>query len=105
MMRRTTIVTLLLAAVMSVALFFLKYEVTGLEDQLDGLNHSIDQDRETMHVLQAEWGHLNEIERVRALSHRYLDLGPTPPSRLVTLDQLPAEGVVPAPPVPNGTRK
>lgn len=104
-MRRTTIVTLLVAAVMSVALFFLKYEVTGLVDQLDGLNHSIDQDRETMHVLQAEWGHLNEIDRVRALSHHYLDLGPTPASRLVTLDQLPAEGVEPAPSVPNGTRK
>src|SRR4051812_29406728 len=105
-MRRTTIVTLLVAAVMSVALFFLKYEVTGLEDQLDSLNRSIDQNRETMHVLQAEWGHLNEIERVRSLSHRYLDLGPTPASRLVTLEQLPAEGVIAAPPAPvAGVRK
>jgi cell division protein FtsL len=89
-MRQTTIFTLLVAAVMSVALFFLKYEVTHLEEELDRLNRSIDQHQEAMHVLRAEWGHLTEIERVRALSHRYLDLGPTNPIRIVTIDELPA---------------
>jgi len=88
-MRQTTIFTLLVAAVMSVALFFLKYEVTHLEEELDKLNRTIDQNQEAMHVLRAEWSYLTDIERVRALSHRYLDLGPTNPIRIVTIDDLP----------------
>mgnify|MGYP003348727300 CR=1 FL=1 len=47
-------------------------------------------DHEAIHVLKAEWGHLNEIERVRSLSTRYLDLRPTSPARIVTLDELPS---------------
>ena len=88
-MRQTTIFTLLVAAVMSVALFFLKYEVTHLEEELDALNRAIDANHEAMHVLRAEWGHLTEIERVRALAQRHLDLGPTHPLRIVTIDELP----------------
>ena len=88
-MRRTTIFTLLIAVMMSIALFFLKYEVTHLEEELDHLNKAIDSNHEVMHVLRAEWSHLNDIERVRSLSHRYLELGPTSPLRIVTVDQLP----------------
>ena len=90
MMRQTTIFTLLVAAVMAVSLFFLKYEVTNLEQQLESLNKSIVADHEAIHVLKAEWSHVNEIGRVRELSHRYLDLGPTNPLRIVTIDELPA---------------
>ncbi len=90
MMRQTTVFTLLVAAVMAVSLFFLKYEVTNLEQQLDGLNRSIIADHDAIHVLKAEWSHLNEIERIRTLSHRYLELGPTNAARIVTIDELPA---------------
>ena len=89
MMRQTTIFTLLIAAVMAVSLFFLKYEVTNLEQQLEGLNKSIVADHEAIHVLKAEWSHVNEIGRVRELSQRYLELGPTSPARIVTIDELP----------------
>lgn len=88
-MRQTTIFTLLIAAVMAVSLFFLKYEVTNLEQQLEGLNKSIVADHEAIHVLKAEWSHVNEIDRVRQLSQRYLDLSPTKPARIVTIDELP----------------
>lgn len=105
-MRQTTIFTLFVAAVMSVALFFLKYEVTNLEEELDTLNRAIDSNHEAMHVLRAEWSHLNDIERVRVLSHRYLELGPTSPLRIVTIDDLPpapeaaAEAAPPRPQAP-----
>ena len=88
-MRQTTAFTLFIAAVMAVSLFFLKYEVTNLEQELESLNRKIVADHEAIHVLKAEWSHLNEIERVRELSQRYLDLAPTSPARIVTLDELP----------------
>jgi hypothetical protein len=89
-MRQTTIFTLLIAAVMCVSLFFLKYEVTNLDQQLEGLNRNIVSDHDAIHVLKAEWAHLNEVERVRSLSQRYLDLSPTSPAHIVTLDELPS---------------
>ena len=81
-MRQATIITLLVAAMMSVALFFLKYEVNGLESQLGELNRAIVSDRESIHVLQAEWSHLNDIQRLKALAERHLNLSPTDPAQL-----------------------
>ncbi len=83
-MRQATIITLLVAAMMSVALFFLKHEVNGLESQLGELNRAIMSDRESIHVLQAEWSHLNDIQRLKALAERHLNLSPTDPAQLRT---------------------
>jgi hypothetical protein len=88
-MRQITAFTLFVAAIMAVSLFFLKYEVTNLESELEGLNKKIVADHEAIHVLKAEWGHLNDVERVRELSARFLDLAPTSGARIVTLDELP----------------
>ena len=68
-MRQTTIFTIFLAAVMSIALFYLNFEVAGLEDELDSLNKTIMSDRETIHVLKAEWSHLNDIDRPVSYTH------------------------------------
>jgi len=76
-MRQTTIFTLLLAAIMSVALFYLKYEVTDLEQELDILNKAIVTDQEAIHVLNAEWSHLNDVARIQDLAKRYLKMIPT----------------------------
>ena len=81
-MRQATIITLLVAAMMSVALFFLKYEVNGLESELGELNRGIVSDRESIHVLQAEWSHLNDIQRLKALAERHLNLSPMDPAQL-----------------------
>lgn len=81
-MRQATIITLLVAAMMSVALFFLKYEVNGLESELGDLNRGIVSDRESIHVLEAEWSHLNDIQRLKDLAERHLNLRRTDPAQL-----------------------
>jgi len=81
-MRQTTIITIAIAAVMSIALFYLKFEVTNLEDELDSLNQSIISDRESIHVLKAEWSHLNDVNRLRDLAERYLEMQPTEPVQI-----------------------
>ena len=92
-MRQTTIFTLLLAAIMSVALFYLKYEVTDLEQDLRTLNKAIKTDRETIHVLNAEWSHLNDATRIKDLAKRYLKLNPTDPRQIKSTKDL-ADGLV-----------
>jgi len=87
-MRQTTILTLLLAAVMSVALFYLKYEVTDLEQELDVLNRAIVSDQEGIHVLKAEWSHLNDVARIKDLASRYLEMKPTEPTQIRSVEDL-----------------
>lgn len=88
-MRHTTLFTLLVAAFMSIALFYLKYEVSSLESELSFLNRAITDDREAIHVLKAEWSHLNDSYRLRDLAARHLKMAPTLPEQIVTADGLP----------------
>jgi cell division protein FtsL len=87
-MRQTTIFTLLLASIMSVALFYLKYEVTDLEQHLNNLNKAIVTDQKSIHVLNAEWSHLNDISRIKDLAERYLKMNPTKPNQIKSAKDL-----------------
>ena len=87
-MRQTTIFTLILAAIMSVALFYLKYEVTDLEQDLDALNKAIIADQEAIHVLNAEWSHLNDVARIKDLAKRHLKMIPTDPKQIKSVNDL-----------------
>ena len=89
MVRHATLLFLLLAGALSLALFALKYEVQDLEDELTGLNHSIMADTQAIHVLEAEWSHLNDPARLRVLSERHLRLDTVDPAQLGTFDDLP----------------
>ncbi|MDA0238792.1 MAG: hypothetical protein O3A84_02045 [Proteobacteria bacterium] len=90
-MRQTTIFTLLVAAIMGVAVFYLKYEVTDLEAELERLNHMIVSDREAVHVLKAEWSHLNNADRIKGLADKYLQMDATRPAQLIQPDEVPIE--------------
>ena len=102
-MRHTTLLFLLLAGALSVALFSVKYQVQDLEEELIDLNKTIIGERQAIHVLQAEWSHLNNPERLGKLAERHLGMKPASPSQLASFKdverlQLPVdpEGEIPA---------
>jgi cell division protein FtsL len=76
MIRRSTFFATTLAASIGVALFVVKYQVQDLEDQLTMIDHKIVSERQTIHVLKAEWSHLNEPERLRRLATSHLGMVP-----------------------------
>ena len=78
-----------LVFVVAIALFVLKYEVQGLEDELAVRQDEIDQHTQAIHVLEAEWSFLNDPSRLRRLGADHLQLAPVPPSRIVSIDALP----------------
>ena len=88
-MRPAAFVSLLLAGVISLALFALKDQVQDLEDELVELNRGIFADEEAIHVLKAEWSHLNDPQRLRALARRHLGMKPVTPDQLATIADLP----------------
>lgn len=75
MMRPTMVLIVLLAASLSLTLFVVKYQVQDMEDQLTSLNRSITEDKQAIHVLNAEWSHLNDPDRLKNLAVRYLGFG------------------------------
>lgn len=89
MIRRSTILTLLVAIGLGFGLFRLTYEVQTLEGELNRLNRAIAAEREATHVLQAEWSYLNEPTRLEALSKKYLGLHAAQDVRVRVFAELP----------------
>ena len=89
MMTRSTMAWIALSAIAGVALFGVTYRVQALEEELARVNREILQERETLHVLRAEWSYLNEPGRLSALTRRYLELAPLQASQMAEIDDLP----------------
>ena len=96
-MRQTTFITLFCAAFLSIALFYLKYEVSELDQELNFLNRAIVEDQEAIHVLKVEWSHLNDIYRLEDLAERHLKMRPTEPAQITTAEKLAPRPTAPRP--------
>lgn len=89
MIRHTTVLAIILAAALSVVLFGVKYQVQDLEGELTRIEREILGEERAIHVLRAEWSHLNAPERLRQLAARHLDLSPVTAHQLVNFEDLP----------------
>jgi cell division protein FtsL len=87
-MRQTTMLFVLLAGALSLALFSVKYQVQDLEGELANLNRSIKAEQQAIRVLKAEWSHLNNPERLRGLAERHLGLDQVRPDQMQTLQNI-----------------
>ena len=80
--------SLIIAA--SYAMFHISYEVEQVEAELRSLNRQTLAEQEAIHVLKAEWSHLNRPEYLRELSATMLPHLQDPKvSQIGTLDQVP----------------
>lgn len=84
MMRRSTLLVLCASLIIGLALFRLKYKVMSLEYHHSQIKKSIHENQETLHVLRAEWAHLNDPKRLQELSEKYLDINALQSSQLVS---------------------
>ncbi|MFM7344312.1 MAG: hypothetical protein ACKO1J_02950 [Tagaea sp.] len=90
MSRFVTFVWIAIAGLGALALYQLKHEVIALEKELARLNREIVREQESIHVLRAEWSHVNRPERLQALARRHLDLEPMSPRQFGRMDAAPA---------------
>lgn len=87
--RQATALCLLLAVALAVVMLTVAHQVQGLEEELGSLRRQIAAERQTLHVLHAEFSYLAEPERVRRLAGAHLGLSPVEPDQLqsfATLD-------------------
>lgn len=73
------VVGLLVAAL---AVYEVKYEVRNIKQDVTGLERSISEERETIHVLEAEWALLTHPARLQTLAERHLQLAPVAPQQI-----------------------
>lgn len=97
-MIRATVAWLVLIVLAGSGLFLVKHEVQDLEERLARLDDQIAKDRETIHVLRAEWAYLSQPERLARLAERYLGLKPPAPGQIAdSIDKLPLPKDAPPP--------
>ncbi len=88
MIRLAALIWSVVAVVLAVTVFQIKYAVQELEGELVQVNAQIVQDQEAIHVLRAEWSYLNQPERIAGLAERYLGLDPAMEPQRVSLNDL-----------------
>ncbi|MDP1724695.1 MAG: hypothetical protein Q8L85_08355 [Alphaproteobacteria bacterium] len=76
------------------ALFHFKHEVQVLEDAIQCIKYDIIETQECIEVLDAEWGHLTDPQRLTQLNAQFLKLTPTEPKQLVTLSDIPEKSII-----------
>ncbi len=105
MLRLINICLVLGLVVLAYVIYQVKYEARGLDAEIAALDKRIDEERDAIAVLRAEWSLLNRPERIERLAQKHLKVAPASPAQLVTVDTVsdrdfdrtPAE---PAPPAP-----
>jgi len=88
-MRIMNIMWFSLVLCVAVAIFVLKYEVQNLEDELISKQQEVEEHKQTIHVLKAEWTFLNDPTRLQRLGAKHLSLAPANPTHIISIDDLP----------------
>lgn len=74
-----------LASLVGFALFQVKYEVQSMEEKISRALHMMAEEKESLHILKAEWTYLNDPQRLQSLAEKYLDIAPMEGQQVATV--------------------
>lgn len=80
--RPRAMLSLVLFVAAASGLYVVKYRVQAIQVEITALNKQLEQERESMRVVEAEWAYLSRPERIQRLSAEYLKLQPVQPSQM-----------------------
>ncbi len=89
MLRISTALCILLLLAGAFGLYRVKYTVHDLREEVHQLESQVLEERESLHVMRAEWAYLNRPERLRHLASKYLHMVPLDGSQLADLGDVP----------------
>lgn len=84
-MRRSTALFLFLSLVIGFVLFQVKYAVVEIEQKLAQTLQQIKREKDNIHILKAEWSHLNEPQRLQKLAEKFLDIMPMKTDQIASM--------------------
>lgn len=88
LLRHTTFLSMLLAIGLGLSVFIVKNKVNKLEQDLLVLERGVDGDQQAIHVLKAEWSHLNDPKRLRRLAEKHLGLVPVENEQVIAASSI-----------------
>ena len=86
MLRFVNVCHVLCLVALAYVIYQVKYETRAFDAEIASLTKKIDEERDAIAVLRAEWSLLNRPERIERLAKKYLKLAPAKPLQLVTVD-------------------
>lgn len=84
-MQRSMVLSFILAIFVGFILFKVKYEVVAIEQKLALIHQQIKREKDTIHILKAEWSHLNEPQRLQKLAEKFLDIKPMKTEQIMAI--------------------
>lgn len=88
-MRKSTLLWLALATFCGVSLFHTSQKVHDAQEKIASLRQAAAKEEESIRVLQAEWSHLNQPERLEKLVNSYLKLAPLKGRQFTRIEDIP----------------
>lgn len=85
MIYRSTLIGLIIATSIGMSLFYVKYQVLGLEGELSNIHQEIFKTEEALHLLRAEWAYLNDPARLKVLASKHLKMDAATPLQMISL--------------------
>jgi hypothetical protein len=89
-MKRSTLFLLIIATFLEVATYLVKQSVISIEQNLSSVQKDIFRFEESIHILKAEWSHLNEPARLQKLVENHLIYSPES-IQLASIDKIPSK--------------
>jgi len=86
---------IIMAVGFSYGLYKLSYEVQALESELAGINREIEDNKQSVEILKAEWAYQNRPDTIQALTAKYLPLLLVAPYQVATFQDLPDRQMAP----------
>lgn len=80
-----------LTCLVGFGMFVMKNQVQDLESELASINRNIQEDVKTIHILKAEWSHLNNPARLRQLATKHISLNSIQAEQIINYSTLPFE--------------
>lgn len=89
-LRVSGIILMMCFAIAASGLYFVKYAVQDVQRDVASLQGELKDERESLHLLNAEWAYLNRPERLHALADKHLNLEPLDSRQIQNVGVLPA---------------
>lgn len=93
-LRITALVYMACFAALSMGLYLVKYTVQDVQRNVVELKADLGQEKESLHLLNAEWAYLNRPDRLQKLADRHLDMIPLDSRQIEEISVLPAAATV-----------
>jgi len=89
-LRITALVYMACFAALAMGLYLVKYSVQNIQREVEATRTELAQEKESLHLLKAEWAYLNRPDRLNRLANKHLSLVPLDSKRINDVNVLPA---------------